>query len=235
MILHSKILAVSVERLLLVKGAALDVNLDLDVAEAAKGEAEEVVVGVLDVVAEEAGKFTVTDFDDGVGGELLFGELDVVLVVDAGDGLTESLDVAVGNLGEFQTAGSGARHGSLWQEELDIGIIADVLIGYGLLHTADEEHAGDEVAVDHSLGTVGVDMQHFLARDVGFPGGSSGGFIEEGDTGVGVLLVGQQGHEPLAVGYGRATRFVHVSTYRSAWRTLCFVHISLQRYKSFFN
>ena len=142
------------------KGAALDVDLDLDVAEAAEGEAEEVVVGGLDVVAVEAGKFTVADFDDGVGGELLFGELDVVLVVDAGDGLTESLDVAVGNLGEFQTAGSGARHGSLWQEELDIGVIADVLIGYCLLHTADEEHAGDEVAVDHPLGAVGVDVEH---------------------------------------------------------------------------
>ena len=126
---------------MLVKGAALDVDLDLDVAEAAKGEAEEVVVGVLDVVAVEAGEFTVADFDDGVGGEGFLGELDVVLADDAGDSLTESLDVAVGNLGEFQTAGSGARHGSLWQEELDIGVIADVLIGYCLLHTADEEHA----------------------------------------------------------------------------------------------
>lgn len=99
---------------MLVKGAALDVDFNLDVAEATEGEAEEVVVGGLDVVAEEAGKFTVTDFDDGVGGELLFGELDVVLVVDASDSLTESLDVAVGYLGEFQAAGSGARHGSLW-------------------------------------------------------------------------------------------------------------------------
>ena len=51
------------------EGAALDVDFDLDVAEAAEGEAEEVVVGVLDVVAVEAGEFTVTDFDDGVGGE----------------------------------------------------------------------------------------------------------------------------------------------------------------------
>ena len=158
MILHSKILAVSVERLLLVKGAALDVNLDLDVAEAAKGEAEEVIVGGLDVVAEEAGEFTVADFDDGVGGELLFGELDVVLVVDAGDGLTESLDVAVGDLGEFEAAYCGARHGTLGEEELDVGIVTDVLVGYVLIHACNEEHAGDEVAVDHSLGAVGVDM-----------------------------------------------------------------------------
>ena len=219
---------------MLVKGAALDVDFNLDVAEAAEGEAEEVVVGVLDVVAVEAGEFTVADFDDGVGGELLLGELDVVLVVDAGDGLTESLDVAVGYLGEFQAAGSGARHGSLWQEELDIGVIADVLIGYGLLHTADEEHAGDEVAVDHPLGAVGIGVEHFLAGDVGFPRGCSGAFAEVIDTGVCVLLMGQQCHEPLAVGYGRATRFVHLSTYRTTWRNLRFVHNSVQRYKENF-
>ena len=79
---------------MLVEGAALDVDLDLDVAETAEGKAEEVVVGGLDVVAVEAGEFTVADFDDGVGGELLFGELDVVLANDAGNSLTESLDVA---------------------------------------------------------------------------------------------------------------------------------------------
>ena len=219
---------------MLVEGAARDGDFDLDVAEATEGEAEEVVVGVLDVVAVEAGEFTVADFDDGVGGELLFGELDVVLVVDAGDSLTESLDVAVGNLGEFQTAGSGARHGSLWQEELDIGVIADVLIGYCLLHTADEEHAGDEVAVDHPLGAVGVDVEHLFAGDVGFPRGCGGVLAEVVDTGVGVFLMGQQCHEPLAVGYGRATRFVHLSTYRTAWRNLCFVHNSVQRYKENF-
>ena len=216
------------------KGAALDVDLDLDVAEAAEGEAEEVIVGGLDVVAIEAGEFTVADFDDGVGGEGFLGELDVILADDAGDSLTESLDVAVGNLGEFQTAGSGARHGSLWQEELDIGVIADVLIGYGLLHTADEEHAGDEVAVDHPLGAVGIGVEHFLAGDVSFPGGCSGAFAEVIDTGVCVLLMGQQGHEPLAVGYGRATRFVHLSTYRTTWRNLRFVHNSVQRYKENF-
>ena len=219
---------------MLVEGAALDVDLDLDVAEAAEGEAEEVVVGVLDVVAVEAGEFTVADFDDGVGGEGFLGELDVILADDAGDSLTESLDVAVGNLGEFQTAGSGARHGSLWQEELDIGVIADVLIGYGLLHTADEEHAGDEVAVDHPLGAVGVDVEHLFAGDVGFPRGCGGAFAEVVDTGVCVLLMGQQGHEPLAVGYGRATRFVHLSTYRTTWRNLRFVHNSVQRYKENF-
>ena len=219
---------------MLVEGAALDVDLDLDVAEAAEGEAEEVVVGVLDVVAVEAGEFTVADFDDGVGGEGFLGELDVVLADDAGDSLTESLDVAVGNLGEFQAAGSGARHGSLWQEELDIGVIADVLIGYCLLHTADEEHAGDEVAVHHPLGAVGIGVEHFLAGDVGFPGGCSGAFAEVIDTGVCVLLMGQQGHEPLAVGYGRATRFVHLSTYRTTWRNLRFVHNSVQRYKENF-
>ena len=71
------------------KGAALDVDFDLDVAEATEGEAEEVVVGILDVVAVEAGKFTVTDFDDGVGGEGFLGELDVLLADDAGDSLTE--------------------------------------------------------------------------------------------------------------------------------------------------
>ena len=219
---------------MLVKGAALDVDLDLDVAEAAEGEAEEVVVGILDVVAVEAGEFTVADFDDGVGGELLFGELDVVLVVDAGDGLTESLDVAVGYLGEFQAAGSGARHGSLWQEELDVGIVTDVLVGYVLVHAADEEHAGDEVAVDHPLGAVGVDVEHLFAGDVGFPRGCGGVLAEVVDTGVGVFLMGQQGHEPLAVGYGRATRFVHLSTYRTAWRNLRFVHNSVQRYKENF-
>ena len=216
------------------KGAVFDIDLDLDVAEATEGEAEEVVVGVLDVVAVEAGEFTVADFDDRGGGELLFGELDVVLVVDAGDSLTESLDVAVGYLGKFQAAGSGARHGSLWQEELDVGIVADVLVGYCLLHTADEEHAGDEVAVDHPLGAVGVDMEHLFAGDVGFPGGCGGAFAEVIDTGVCVLLMGQQGHEPLAVGYGRATRFVHLSTYRTAWRNLRFVHNSVQRYKENF-
>ena len=219
---------------MLVEGAALDVDFDLDVAEAAEGEAEEVVVGVLDVVAVEAGEFTVADFDDGVGGEGFLGELDVLLADDAGDSLTESLDVAVGNLGEFQTAGSGARHGSLWQEELDIGVIADVLIGYCLLHTADEEHAGDEVAVDHPLGAVGVDVEHLFAGDVGFPRGCGRAFAEVIDTGVGVLLMGQQGHEPLAVGYGRATRFVHLSTYRTTWRNLRFVHNSVQRYKENF-
>ena len=219
---------------MLVEGAALDVDFDLDVTEAAEGEAEEVVVGVLDVVAVEAGEFTIADFDDGVGGELLFGELDVVLVVDAGDGLTESLDVAVGNLGEFQAAGSGARHGSLWQEELDIRVIADVLIGYCLLHTADEEHAGDEVAVDHPLGAVGVDVEHLFAGDVSFPRGCGGVLAEVVDTGVGVFLMGQQCHEPFAVGYGRATRFVHLSTYRTAWRNLRFVHNSVQRYKENF-
>ena len=216
------------------EGAALDVDLDLDVAEAAEGEAEEVVVGGLDVVTEEAGEFTVTDFDDGVGGELLFGELDVVLVVDAGDGLTESLDVAVGYLGEFQTAGSGARHGSLWQEELDVGIVADVLVGYVLVHTADEEHAGNEVAVDHPLGAVGIGVEQFLAGDLDFPGGCGGVLAEVVDTGVGVFLMGQQCHEPLAVGYGRATRFVHLSTYRTTWRNLCFVHNVVQRYKENF-
>ena len=216
------------------KGAVLDVDFDLDVAEAAKGEAEEVVVGVLDVVALEAGEFTVADFDDGVGGEGFLGELDVVLADDASDSLTESLDVAVGNLGEFQTAGSGARHGSLWQEEFDIGVIADVLVGYVLVHTADEEHAGNEVAVDHPLGAVGVDVEHLFAGDVGFPGGCSGAFAEVIDTGVSVLLMGQQGHEPLAVGYGRATRFVHLSTYRTTWRNLRFVHNSVQRYKENF-
>ena len=219
---------------MLVKGAALDVDFNLDVAEATEGEAEEVVVGVLDVVAVEAGEFTVADFDDGVGGEGFLGELDVILADDAGDSLTESLDVAVGNLGEFQTAGSGARHGSLWQEELDIGVIADVLIGYGLLHTADEEHAGDEVAVDHPLGAVGIGVEHLFAGDVGFPRGCGGAFAEVIDTGVGVLLMGQQGHEPLAVGYGRATRFVHLSTYRTTWRNLRFVHNSVQRYKENF-
>ena len=219
---------------MLVEGAALDVDFNLDVAEAAKGEAEEVVVGGLDVVAVEAGKFTVADFDDGVGGEGFLGELDIILADDAGDSLTESLDVAVGNLGEFQTAGSGARHGSLWQEELNVGVIADVLIGYGLLHTADEEHAGDEVAVDHPLGAVGVDMEHLFAGDVGFPRGCGGVLAEVVDTGVGVFLMGQQCHEPFAVGYGRATRFVHLSTYRTAWRNLCFVHNSVQRYKENF-
>ena len=219
---------------MLVEGAALDVDLDLDVAEAAEGEAEEMVVGVLDVVAVEAGEFTVADFDNGVGGEGFLGELDVLLADDAGDSLTESLDVAVGNLGEFQTAGSGARHGSLWQEELDIGVIADVLISYGLLHTTDKEHAGDEVAVDHPLGAVGVDVEHLFAGDVGFPRGCGGAFAEVIDTGVGVLLMGQQGHEPLAVGYGRATRFVHLSTYRTTWRNLRFVHNSVQRYEENF-
>lgn len=216
------------------KGAALDVDLDLDVAEAAEGEAEEVVVGGLDVVAEEAGKFTVADFDDGVGGEGFLGELDVVLVVDAGDGLTESLDVAVGYLGKFQATGSGAWHGSLWQEEFNVGIVADVLVGYVLVHAADEEHAGDEVAVHHPLGAVGIGVEHFLAWDVGFPSGCGGAFAEVIDTGVGVLLMGQQGHEPLAVGYGRATRFVHLSTYRTTWRNLRFVHNSVQRYKENF-
>ena len=67
------------------EGAALDVDFDLDVAEAAEGEAEEVVVGGLDVVAVEAGEFTVADFDDGVGGEGFLGELDVILADDAGD------------------------------------------------------------------------------------------------------------------------------------------------------
>ena len=219
---------------MLVKGAALDVDFDLDVAEATEGEAEEVVVGVLDVVAVEAGEFTVADFDDGVGGEGFLGELDVILADDAGDSLTESLDVAVGNLGEFQTAGSGARHSSLWQEELDIGVIADVLIGYCLLHTADEEHAGDEVAVDHPLGAVGVDVEHLFAGNVGFPRGCGGAFAEVVDTGVGVFLMGQQCHEPFAVGYGRATRFVHLSTYRTTWRNLRFVHNSVQRYKENF-
>lgn len=219
---------------MLVEGAALDVDLDLDVAEATEGEAEEVVVGGLDVVAEEAGKFTVADFDDGVGGEGFLGELDVVLVVDAGDSLTESLDVAVGYLGEFQATGSGARHSSLWQEELNVGVIADVLVGYILVHAADEEHAGDEVAVHHPLGAVGIGVEHFLAGDVGFPRGCSGAFAEVIDTGVCVLLMGQQGHEPLAVGYGRATRFVHFSTYRTAWRNLRFVHNSVQRYKENF-
>lgn len=216
------------------EGAVFDVDFDLDVAEAAEGEAEEVVVGVLDVVAVEAGEFTVADFDDGVGGEGFLGELDVILADDAGDSLTKSLDVAVGYLGEFQAAGSGARHGSLWQEELDIGVIADVLIGYILVHTADEEHAGDEIAVDHPLGAVGIGVEHFLAGDVGFPGGCSGTFAEVIDTSVGVFLMGQQCHEPLAVGYGRATRFVHLSTYRTAWRNLCFVHNSVQRYKENF-
>ena len=219
---------------MLVEGAALDVDFDLDVAEAAEGEAEEVVVGGLDVVAVEAGEFTVADFDDGVGGEGFLGELDVVLVVDAGDSLTESLDVAVGNLGEFQTAGSGARHSSLWQEELNVGIVTDVLVGYILLHTADEEHAGDEVAVHHPLGAVGIGVEHLFAGDVGFPGGCSGAFAEVIDTGVCVFLMGQQSHEPLAVGYGRATRFVHLSTYRTAWRNLRFVHNSVQRYKENF-
>ena len=219
---------------MLVKGAALDVDFDLDVAEAAEGEAEEVVVGVLDVVAVEAGEFTVADFDDGVGGEGFLGELDIILADDAGDSLTESLDVVVGYLGEFQAAGSGARHGSLWQEELDIGVIADVLIGYGLLHTADEEHAGDEVAVDHPLGAVGIGVEHFLAWDVGFPGGCGGVLAEVVDTGVGVFLMGQQCHKPFAVGYGRATRFVHLSTYRTTWRNLRFVHNSVQRYKENF-
>ena len=219
---------------MLVEGAALDVDFNLDVAEATEGEAEEVVVGVLDVVAVEAGEFTVADFDDGVGGEGFLGELDVVLADDAGDSLTESLDVAVGNLGEFQTAGSGARHSSLWQEELDVWIVADVLVGYCLLHTADEEHAGDEVAVHHPLGAVGVDMEHLFAGDVGFPRGCGGVLAEVVDTGVCVLLMGQQGHEPLAVGYGRATRFVHLSTYRTAWRNLRFVHNSVQRYKENF-
>lgn len=216
------------------ESAALDVDFDLDVAEAAEGEAEEVVVGVLDVVAVEAGEFTVADFDDGVGGEGFLGEFDVILADDAGDSLTESLDVAVGNLGEFQTAGSGARHGSLWQEELNIRVIADVLIGYCLLHTADEEHAGNEVAVHHPLGAVGIGVEHFLAGDVGFPRGCGGAFAKVIDTGVCVLLMGQQGHEPLAVGYGRATRFVHFSTYRTAWRNLRFVHNSVQRYKENF-
>ena len=219
---------------MLVKGAALDVDFNLDVAEAAEGEAEEVVVGVLDVVAVETGEFTVADFDDGVGGEGFLGELDVLLADDAGDGLTESLDVAVGNLGEFQTAGSGARHGSLWQEELNVGIVTDVLVGYVLVHTADEEHAGDEVAVHHPLGAVGIGVEHFLAGDVGFPRGCGGVLAEVIDTGVCVLLMGQQGHEPLAVGYGRATRFVHLSTYRTAWRNLRFVHNSVQRYKENF-
>ena len=219
---------------MLVKGAALDVDFDLDVAEAAEGETEEVVVGVLDVVAEEAGKFTVTDFDDGVGGEGFLGEFDVILGDDAGDSLTESLDVAVGNLGEFQTAGSGARHGSLWQEELNVGIVTDVLVGYVLVHTADEEHAGNEVAVDHPLGAVGIGVEHFLAGDVDFPGGCGGVLAEVVDTGVGVFLMGQQCHEPLAVGYGRATRFVHLSTYRTTWRNLCFVHNFVQRYKENF-
>ena len=219
---------------MLVKGAALDVDFDLDVAEAAEGETEEVVVGVLDVVAEEAGKFTVTDFDDGVGGEGFLGEFDVILGDDAGDSLTESLDVAVGNLGEFQTAGSGARHGSLWQEELNVGIVTDVLVGYVLVHTADEEHAGNEIAVDHPLGAVGVDVEHLFAGNVGFPRGCGGVLAEVVDTGVGVFLMGQQGHEPLAVGYGRATRFVHLSTYRTTWRNLRFVHNSVQRYKENF-
>ena len=167
---------------MLVKGAALDVDFDLDVAEAAEGETEEVVVGVLDVVAEEAGKFTVTDFDDGVGGEGFLGEFDVILGDDAGDSLTESLDVAVGNLGEFQTAGSGARHGSLWQEELNVGIVTDVLVGYVLVHTADEEHAGNEIAVDHPLGAVGVDVEHLFAGNVGFPRGCGGVLAEVVDT-----------------------------------------------------
>lgn len=109
-----------------------------------------------------------------------------------------------------------------------------MLIGYCLLHTADEEHAGDEVAVDHPLGAVGVDVEHLFAGDVGFPSGCGGAFAEVIDTGVCVLLMGQQGHEPLAVGYGRATRFVHPSTYRTTWRNLRFVHNSVQRYKENF-
>ena len=217
------------------EGAVFDVDFNLDVAEATEGEAEEVVVGVLDIVAVEAGELAVADFNDGVRSKGVLGELQVVVSGGTSDGEAEALEVAVGYLSELQAADGRARHGTLGEEELDVGVVADMLVGYVLVHARDEEHAGDEVAVDHALGAVGINMQHFLAGDVGFPGGSSGGFAEEGDTGVGVLLVGQQDHEPLAVGYGRATRFVHVSTYRSAWRTLCFVHISLQRYKSFFN
>jgi len=222
-------------KLLLVEGAVLDVDLDLDVAQTAEGEAEEVVVRVLNIATKEAGELAVADFNDGIGGEGVLGELQVVVAGGTGDGEAEALEVAVGDLGELQAADGGTGHGSLGEEELDIRVVTDMLIGYVLVHARNEEHAGDEVAVDHALGAVGVDMQHLFAGDIGFPGSGDGAFAEEGDTGVGVLLVGQQGHEPLAVGYGRATRFVHNSTYRSAWRTLCFVHISLQRYKSFFN
>ena len=77
-------------------------------------------------------------------------------------------------------------------------------------------------------------MEHLFAGNVGFPRGCGGVLAEVVDTGVGVFLMGQQCHEPLAVGYGRATRFVHLSTYRTAWRNLRFVHNSVQRYKENF-
>ena len=217
------------------EGAALDVDFDLDVAEAAEGEAEEMGVGILDVAAVETGKGTVTDFDDGVGGEGVLGEFEVALTLDAFDGLAEALEVVVRDLGQLEATSRGAGHGTLREEELDIGVMADVFVGNGLLHAADEEHAGDEVAQDHALGAVGIDVQHLLARNVGLPRGCGRVLPQVFDTSVGIFLVGQQGHEPLAAGYGRATRFVHSSTYRSARRNYAFVHIVLQRYEEFFN
>ena len=103
------------------EGAVFDVDLDLDIAQAAEGEAEEVVVGVLDIVAVEAGELAVADFNDGVGGEGVLGELQVVVSGSTGDGEAEALEVAVGDLGELEAADGRAGHGTLGEEELDVG------------------------------------------------------------------------------------------------------------------
>ena len=115
---------------MLVKGAALDVDFNLDVAEAAEGEAEEVVVGVLDVVAVEAGEFTVADFDDGVGGELLFGELDVVHAHAEsgmpGDGIDRSQIAALALLGQRRVL-EGILRGNYQVDLVEAGRAGEVL------------------------------------------------------------------------------------------------------------
>ena len=208
---------------LFMEGAGGDVDTDLDVAEATEGEAEEVLVAVVDVTAIETGQLTLLHLDHGIGGEGLLGELDVFKRVDSVDCHAEPVEIAVGHLGQTEPARCGTGHGPLGQEEVDIGIMTDMLVGHPFLHAADEDHTGNEVLVDHAPGAVGVDMKHFLTGNIGLPLAGFGAVPEKVDTGVGVFLMGEKCHEPDAAGYSRASRFVQ-STYRVAGSIFGYIH-----------
>ena len=134
--------------------------------------------------------------------------------------------VAVMDLGQGKaTIDAGA--GSVGQEHGDMGPFGDEGVGLVLGDAGDEDEAGDDEIRDLTLGAVGIDVEFLLA---GYVAGAALFLEMLRDViaaGGGVLLVVEDGHEPfvadfrieggvVAVGYGRATRFVHLT-----WHNRC--------------
>lgn len=171
------------------QNAALDIDLYLDIAKAAEGKAEEVIVRLIDIVAVESGEMTIAHLDDRVGSQILLGDFEVVLFGNSLDGLTKTRHIAVWHLGQLEPSCISARQGTLGQEHFNIRIVANMFEGLLFLYATDKQHARYEEAVYLPFGAVRIDVEHLFAWNIDIPRGRFRVFRQEIDARVRVLLV----------------------------------------------